>query len=190
MSDILNRLRDHELEQHLKISRDIALSAAKSNMDASKPRRFISGCAIGSREKNANGDSFTPTGVQFRLPIPLLLDHDDLRAIGLVYAVESFPDFLLFKAEIANSGRREWVEHAWRNVILQRGIGVSVFGRNHRAQPGNSSSFISWSLEEISLCDAGADPNARCTRAWERSPAVYLDRRSTETVYWDSSRVV
>lgn len=179
----METLRDYTKELQRKIDIDYASSLIQRNFDSSKPHRYVSGVAVSSKEKNANGDAFVARGVSVTLPVPLLLEHQWMKPIGKVFAIEARGDQVLFKAEIANSGRLLWLDDAWMQVVCKFMTGASIGPRNLANYPPNDSTLYNWTVDEISITEECADPGARIQRVWEMAPVVNLHRPSV-TEYW------
>ncbi len=173
-------------ELRRKIDLDVAMSMLSTSFDANKPRRFIEGIAVSSRDKNANGDGFVALGINVTIPIPLLLSHQWLEPIGRVIAIEAREDQVFFKAEISNSGRSLGLDIAWMQMVCQFVTDISIGPRNLPNYPQHDHTLYNWSIDEISLVDQGADPNARVSRVWEIAPVIYLDGRPSTTVFWNA----
>src|SRR5690554_7168019 len=61
--------------------------------------RLIEGWAT-RPEKDRVGDIVVPTGVEYKLPLPFLLDHDHSQAVGEVDQVDVSDEGIKFRAHI------------------------------------------------------------------------------------------
>lgn len=184
--DVIERLRKRDADVLAKCSRETAWSIVRSNFDASKPRRFIGGVAVSSRNRNEKGDAIIAAGVTGLLPELLLWNHDFMMPLGKVFSMDSWEGTLLFKAELCNSGRVSWIEQVWGHIVEGRvsaaSISVTRFGGEIADRVFRDST-----LEEMSVVEGGADPGARIQRVWEVSPVVHVDpAKPTSKLIWSA----
>lgn len=175
-------------EYRRKIARASALDLVASQFDAKADRRLISGIAISSRRKNANGLAFVASGAKISLPVPILYDHQWNRPIGRAFAVEARGEELRFTAELCTRDAHPYMLQAWCEIFMKDTFHVSIGPRKtedsvERSVGPSINLLMSWELDEISIVDAGADPDARIVRCWRQSPVVSLHRPSTIT-HW------
>jgi len=162
---------------------EMAWGVLGRNFSGSAPRRFVAGIAVSSKQKNANGQAFDPNGaLALQIPMPLLWDHNFCRPVGKVTGVSVRGDALHFTAEICNGGLSS-ADQVWYGLVKRLQHGVSIGPFDLYEDDGFGGHFRRWGLEEITIAEAGADPDARILRVWERSNVVHLHRPS-ETVYW------
>jgi len=141
-------------------------------------QRWISGIAT-TEDLNLNGQVLEPKNAEFALPVPLLLDHQWDYPIGEIVEVKTTFSGMTFKARVGNTGLAH-LDDAWEALKTGELTAVSVGPRGPTKR---------WTLEELSICDGGANPYARVEIVWEvhQSSVVHLDGRKSirEIVYRD-----
>lgn len=107
-------------------NRAFSLISVKSFDD---DERVIEGLAT-SVEADRHGDVVEPGGVQFRLPLPLLLDHDHQRQVGHVTHAEVTGRGIRFRAQLAKIDEpgpaKELADQAWSLVKHKLRSAVSI----------------------------------------------------------------
>ena len=181
---VMERVSDYTKELLIKLQRDGAWSSLDRNFDRSKPRRFISGIAVSSIEKNTNGTALDARGIEVVLPALLLLEHNYTYPLGKVTGVDVRGSEVRFRAEISNRSGPFWVDQVWPAIVSRDLTGVSVTSSNRRNK-GSDGVWRFWCADEISIVNVGADHAARITRCWEHSPVVSLDPNKSSTIkHW------
>jgi HK97 family phage prohead protease len=75
-------------------------------------------------------DIVEPQGAQFKLPIPLLWQHDSSKPIGEVYAAKVTPDGIEIKARLAKIEEpgmlKDRLDEAWQSIKAQLVRGLSI----------------------------------------------------------------
>jgi hypothetical protein len=177
-------LRDYTKKVALELDIEFALSyLSKGCFSSSRARRFISGVAVYSRDRDVvYGQSVIAGGIKFSLPTVLLWNHEWTRPLGRVVAIEARGDQVLFKAEIANV--MPWVDQIWQEIIARNVVQLSI-NLDSLLNPVFEDTFAHWHLNELSVVQLGVDHGAVIKRCWERVGVVYLDGRSSETVHWE-----
>src|SRR5690625_4364319 len=89
--------------------------------------RLIEGWAT-RPEKDRVGDIVVPTGVEYKLPLPFLLDHDHSQAVGEVDHVDVSDEGIKFRAHIKKIDEpgpvKDLVDKAWQ--LVRHGLRRSV----------------------------------------------------------------
>src|SRR5690242_16029172 len=133
-----------------------ATKLCDDSIDLRRPRRFLSGICVSSRQRTTNGVGRLAGGVSVALPAPVLWNHLWEQPIGLLTKVEVHGEELHFQAELSNSGTHSWMENAWSSICSRRAACVSVCAIN--LQPEYLPYMAKWKLAELSVCPQGADP--------------------------------
>jgi uncharacterized protein len=115
------------------------------------------------------GDIVEPRGVQYRLPLPFLLDHDHSKAVGEVDSVSVGADGIRFRAHIKKistpGSLKELCDDAW--AMVQTGLrrAVSIGFRPLDAEPmrGGGMRFKAWEFLELSAVSVPANADATIT---------------------------
>ena len=147
------------------------------------PERLIAGIAT-TAQPRSDGVVVHPEGARFKLPVPLLLEHQWLRPVGEVRQIKQTGSGLEFTARLADA-RLAWNEDLW--AILKGGLvtGISVLSQNtHRG-----AEFWGWELLEISICETPKNHDARIVKVWERLQYIPL-YRERDTIFRDVRRGV
>src|SRR5688572_434301 len=94
------RLREYTKDLMRRSSLDTALKVATENMarTAKHNSRLIRGVAVSS------GSRVIARGLEFKLPLPLLVNQDPFTPLGVVRGISVRGAELIFEAEVANSG--------------------------------------------------------------------------------------
>jgi hypothetical protein len=126
--------------------------------------RWIEGVAT-TPHQNSNGITIEPRGCVFTKEdrVPLLLDHDVTRPIGLVRSTHVAKNALRFKAQIA-TGRLAWLPDVWTDIQSSTLACVSPGVVNLRK---GTSDYHEWVFNELSVCKRGANLYARIDRVRE-----------------------
>lgn len=134
--------------------------------------RYIEGIAS-TPATDRMGDQVNPSGVQFSLPLQLLLEHDVTQKVGKVIAAEATPQGVKFRARLYPAGLFPRVDYAWKEVQVGAFDSVSVGFRSIEANAIKSGvRFDKWEWLELSLVAIPANPQARITtvRAFTPKP--------------------
>ena len=139
--------------------------------------RWIEGVATTPRA-SAHSWAVDPLGAQFALPLPLCLNHDRKRRVGWVTEAIKSPASLAFRARLV-SGNASFPEAdgVWDSIVDGKLRGVSIGGLSANAQlqgPGDRIDVehfaTKWSWSELTVCELGANPDAKIQRALLREP--------------------
>lgn len=134
----------------------------------SEDERIIEGIASTPRPDRVS-DVVESLGASFNLPIPFLLDHDHLSAVGEVEFAEVTATGIKFRArikKIAEPGPvKDLCDKAWS--LIRNGLRkfVSIGFRALQAEQmlGGGSRFLTWEWLELSAVTIPAQPDARIT---------------------------
>ena len=128
-------------------------------------RREISGVAT-SIATDRMGDVVVPKGATFKLPIPLLAQHDSSKPIGLVSEAEVTSKGIRIKASIPKDTGLDYVENAWKQIKagLVRGLSIGFRSLKHEAldaeRPWDGFKFLEWEWLELSAVTIPANAQA------------------------------
>lgn len=109
-----------------------------------------------------SNDTIDPAGVTFKLPFPLLFNHDHAKPIGKVTKMTQLVDGWLATAEILAPGSTTAADEAW-NMITQQAIkGFSVGFIPQEATPNEQGGmhFDKIAVHELSVCAVPCNPKA------------------------------
>ena len=124
-------------------------------------QRLIEGWAT-KPEVDRVGDIVESRGAQFRLPLPLLMDHDHRSAVGDVISATVTDAGIRFKAKIAKVATpgpiRDLCDGAWEAAKAGLRRAVSIGFRPLESEPikGGGWRFKSWEWHELSLVSVPA----------------------------------
>jgi HK97 family phage prohead protease len=154
-------------------------------------RREISGLAT-SISADRMGDVVVPDGAEFKLPLPLLSQHDSASPIGEVYEAEVTPKGIRIKARIPKDTGLDYVETAWKQIRsrLVRGLSIGFRSLKHEPldaeRPWDGFKFLNWEWLELSAVTIPAnaqatiqtvkmfDGNAPAATGKKRGPVILL----------------
>lgn len=129
-------------------------------------QRVITGLAT-SPETDRMGDIVEPKGAEFKLPIPLLWQHDSHSPIGEVYAARVTADGIEVKArvlKVAEPGAlKDRLDEAWQSIKYQLVRGLSIGFQpieSARIEGTYGFRFIKWLWLELSAVTIPANATA------------------------------
>lgn len=125
-------------------------------------QRIIEGIAS-TPETDRMGDIVEPDGVQFKLPIPLLWQHDSEQPIGNVISASVTAKGISIRAQIAK-GVLPQIDQAWALIKsgLVRGLSIGFMGLEEADIVGTwGTRFTKWEWLELSAVTIPA--NADCS---------------------------
>jgi len=134
--------------------------------DLSSEKREFSGVAstIGT---DRMGDIVEPRGAQFKLPLPLLWQHNANKPIGHVTSLSINKDSIVMDAKVfktdTQGGLRDRLEEAWESIKMGLVRGLSIGFRAIDAEPIKDSlgtKFNKWELLEVSSVTIPANMEA------------------------------
>lgn len=128
-------------------------------------RREISGIATSISADRMN-DVVVPEGASFKLPVPLLSQHDSSKPIGEVYEAEVSGKNIRIKARIPKDTGLDYVEEAWKQIKarLVRGLSIGFRSLKHepldKERPWDGYKFLEWEWLELSAVTIPANAQA------------------------------
>lgn len=162
--------------------------------------RIVRGTATTPRPDRV-GDIVESAGATFRLPLPLLLDHDHRRAVGEVIEAKQTAKGISFVAKIAQidtpGPAKALVDEAWDLVRagLRRCVSIGFRPLKHEPMAAGGVRFLAWEWIELSLVAVPANidavlQNAKSGAALERvlSEVRSIDRaqrQATPRLEWE-----
>ncbi len=165
------------------MQRTFSLLTIKSATDST--REFV-GVATTSTT-DLVGDEVVPRGAVFKLPVPLLLEHDRSAPIGQVIAAEVSDAGITIKAKLAQVAEpgplRDRLETAWLSIRvgLLRGLSIGFLPLESEAMRSGGRRFKSWRWLELSACSIPA--NQDCSIAAVKAAFAASRPRRPDCVY-------
>lgn len=111
-------------------------------------------------------DIVEPLGARFKLPLPLLLDHDHARAVGVVEWAKASASGITFRAripKISEAGQaKDLVDQAWAYAKhgLRRSVSIGFRPLETARLDGGGYRYLAWEWLELSLVAVPAQPEA------------------------------
>jgi hypothetical protein len=96
--------------------------------------RIIEGTASSART-DSMGDVLEPKGAVFKLPMPLLMQHDRKQPIGEVIEAKVSADEITIRAQVAKGSGLAYVEDAWKQIRSELVKGLSIGAQPMKAEP-------------------------------------------------------
>ncbi|WP_150291670.1 HK97 family phage prohead protease [Sphingobium estronivorans] len=143
---------------------DLAIKATQDD------QRVIEGWATTPTEDRM-GDIVMPRGASYKLPLPLLIDHNHSLAVGNVERVEVSDAGIKFTARIAKIAEpgeaKNLVDKAWQLVKngLRRSVSIGFRPLDHEPLAAGGKRFKKWEWLELSLVAVPAQADAAITSA-------------------------
>ncbi len=116
------------------------------------------------------GDIVEPKGAQFKLPLPLLWQHNAAEPIGHVVSAKVGKDGITVRAQfvkVSEPGRlKDRLDEAWQSVKhkLVRGLSIGFRSIEHSfMEEGNGIRFLKWEWLELSAVTIPANQEATIT---------------------------
>ena len=81
------------------------------------------------------GDVIEPKGAAYKLPLPLLIQHDRDRPIGQVTLARVSDSDIQVRAELARDSGLDYVEQAWRQIKAGLVGGLSIGAQPLKGEP-------------------------------------------------------
>lgn len=128
-------------------------------------RREISGLAT-SIAADRMGDVVVPAGATFKLPLPLLSQHNSTQPIGEVREAEVTSRGIRIKASIPKDTGLDYVENAWKQIKAGLVRGLSIGFRSLKYEPLDAErpwdgfKFLEWEWLELSAVTIPANAQA------------------------------
>ena len=132
-------------------------------------QRVIEGIAT-TPSTDRMGDIVEPEGAQFKLPLPLLWQHNSREPVGEVIAAKATPDGITFQAQFAKilepGALKDRIDAAWQSVKYKLVKGMSIgFSPIESAQIKDTwaEHFLKWEWLELSCVTIPANVDATIT---------------------------
>jgi len=133
----------------------------------SEDARVVTGVAT-TPTPDRVGDVVLPQGAKFKLPVPLLWQHDHLAPVGTVTQAKVTPDGIEVVAQLARpepgmpSQLVARLDEAWASVKsgLVRAFSIGFRPIKWNIQDDGSFEFVEWELFELSLVTVPANAEA------------------------------
>lgn len=115
------------------------------------------------------GDIVEPKGAEYKLPIPLLWQHDSHQPIGNVVKAKPTKEgieVLVKLASIEEPGRlKDRLDEAWQSIKLGlvRGLSIGFTAREYSRLDTGGIHFLSWEWLELSAVTIPANAEASIT---------------------------
>ncbi len=132
-------------------------------------QRVIEGIAT-TPSTDRMGDIVEPEGAQFKLPLPLLWQHDSKQPVGEVVAAKATPDGITFQAQFAKIPEpgplKDRIDAAWQSIKYKLVKGMSIgFNPIESSQIKDTwaEHFLKWEWLELSCVTIPANVDASIT---------------------------
>ena len=137
--------------------------------EINEDERVIEGIAT-TPSTDRVGDIVEPKGAQYKLPLPLLWQHNSAEPIGHVLSAKVSKDGITVRAQfakVAEPGRlKDRLDEAWQSVKhkLVRGLSIGFRSIEHSfMEEGNGIRFLKWDWLELSAVTIPANQEATIT---------------------------
>jgi HK97 family phage major capsid protein/HK97 family phage prohead protease len=143
-------------------------------------QRILTGVAT-TPSTDSEGDVVEPDGAEYKLPLPLLWQHDARGPIGEVFAARSTSAGIEIKARIAQTDTpgnvKTRLDDAWESLKLGLVKGLSIGFRSLEESYDKTTGgyhFVRWAWHELSCVTipANADCTVQTIRAASGAPPV------------------
>ena len=126
--------------------------------------RIIKGIAS-TPDTDLVGDIVESTGAQYKLPLPLLAQHDHDQPIGHVTSVNVTSKGIEIEAQISKDSGLGYVEKAWKQIKAGLLGGLSIGFKPLEAQPIKSGGirYLKWLWYELSAVTIPANSASSIT---------------------------
>jgi HK97 family phage prohead protease len=131
-------------------------------------RREFAGIAS-TPSTDRHGDIVEPKGADFRLPLPLLWQHDRMSPVGTITFARATKNGIEVKASIPRipspSGLAARLEEAWQSLKhgLVRGLSIGFSPIEFSFMDSGGVHFTKWDWHELSLVTIPANADATIT---------------------------
>jgi HK97 family phage prohead protease len=124
--------------------------------------RTITGYAT-TPDVDRMGDTVDPAGAIFKLPIPLLFNHDSMQPVGQVTSAQVTPQGIQVVAKLTSGIGR--VDELWQLITqdIINGLSIGFRGLKQSPLPGGGIAWKSWEWLELSVCTVPANAAAGFT---------------------------
>jgi HK97 family phage prohead protease len=128
-------------------------------------QRIITGIAT-TPSTDREFDVIDPQGATFKLPIPLLSQHDATMPIGMVTRAKVTPSGIEIEAQIPKNTDIDYVEDAWKQIKagLIRGLSVGFRAlKVERNEKDEGRTYRKWEWLELSAVTVAANQDCSIT---------------------------
>ncbi len=151
--------------------------------------RLIEGWAT-TPQPDRMDDVVEPRGALFKLPIPLLLDHNHAEAVGEVESAEVTAQGIRFIARVKKisepGAAKDLVDRGWSLIKngLRRSVSIGFRPLKQERIEGGGYRFTSWEWLELSAVSVPAQPGATITgvKAYRRPGVVKVTLSPREII--------
>ncbi|WP_165843866.1 HK97 family phage prohead protease [Phenylobacterium kunshanense] len=134
-------------------------------------------------------DVVEPLGAQFKLPLPLLLDHNHSQAVGAVEWASANKDGIRFRARIPKieepGDAQALVDKAWHLTKhgLRRSVSIGFRPLETTRLDTGGYRYVKWDWYELSLVSVPAQPEAEilAVRAAENGRRAHVAKITPAT---------
>lgn len=122
-------------------------------------KRIIRGIAS-TAHRDRHGETVSPKGIEWKLPVPLLANHDHRAPIGRVIDLTATDSELRFTAEVSQA--TEQARQVWELISdgTLSGVSIGFIGLEHEVQPKG----LHWKAAELLEISVVAVPSNRESR--------------------------
>jgi HK97 family phage major capsid protein/HK97 family phage prohead protease len=183
-------VKDHKECFPMTINRAYSVLTIKS---LDEDRRIIEGIAT-TPTPDRVGDVIVPEGMEFKLPLPLLYQHNSSKPIGNVVAARADASGVTVTARLAPAGTADFIDEAWALIKagLVRGLSVGFRSLEETYDKVNSGyKFIRTELMELSAVTIPANAEATILSVKSADSALAaLGREGHEPVRLDTTKTL
>jgi HK97 family phage prohead protease len=162
----------------------------------SEDSRVIRGIASTPTTDRA-GDIVEPKGAKFKLPFPLLNQHNHDQPIGHVTSAKVTDKGIEIEASIAKDTGLDYVDRAWAQIKAGLVRGLSIGFRAMKAEPVDAEKpwkgirFKEWELFELSAVTipCNAECNISAVKKYDAEPVGENDRDALEAKLQKNLRI-
>lgn len=162
----------------------------------SDDNRVIRGIASTPSTDRA-GDIVEPKGAKFKVPFPLLSQHDHQSPIGHVTSAKVTDKGIEIEASIAKDSGLDYVDRAWAQIKAGLVRGLSIGFRAIKAEPVDAEKpykgirFKEWELFELSAVTipCNAECNITAVKKYDAEPPVENDDAALEAKLQKNLRI-
>lgn len=128
-------------------------------------KRIIEGLAT-TPDVDLVDDIVESMGAEYKLPIPLLLNHDHSQPVGEVFSARKTKDGIFFKARIPQFDEpgkiKDRLDEAWHSLKagLIKAVSIGFRPLERTIMESGGYRFVRWVWNELSLVAIPANPNA------------------------------
>ena len=155
------------------MNRAYALTEFKSLDD---DQRLIQGVAS-TPSPDRMGDIVEPKGAKYKLPLPLLAQHDHHLPIGLIHTARVSDKGIEIEAEIKKDTGLDYIETTWKQIKagLVRGLSIGFRALDYEFLKNEEGiRFKEWEWLELSAVTVPAQAQATITnlKSYDQDPSM------------------